>query len=103
MDNVINYGTAIIAVISTLAFTVSVITQVTKELGFLSKIPTQLQVVMLSISLTPGAYIAYSQYNYMQLHWYMIAASIIAGFFVAFVAMFGWDRLHELYNRFFGK
>jgi len=35
----------------------------------------------------------------MQIHWYMIAASIIAGFFVAFVAMFGWDKMSEIYNR----
>lgn len=103
MENIINYGTAIIAVIGALAFVVSVITQVTKEIGFLSRVPTQLQVIILSVALTPAAYIAYAQYSYMQLHWYMIAASIIAGFFVAFVAMFGWDKLQELYHRFFNK
>lgn len=103
MNNLINYGTIVIAVLSALAFTVSVITQVTKEIGFLDRIPTQLQVIILSVSLTPAAYIAYAQYSYMQIHWYMIAASIIAGFFVAFVAMFGWDKLQELYHRFFNK
>lgn len=55
MEDVVNYGTVIIAAISALAFVVSVITQVTKSIAFFSKIPTQL-----------------------------IAASIIAAFFVAF-------------------
>lgn len=103
METAINYAAIIISVIGTLAFIVSIITQVTKELGFLNKIPTQAQVVALSLTLTTGAYIAYAQYTYMQLHWYMIAASILAGFFVAFVAMFGWERLQELYKRFINK
>ncbi|MEI3577909.1 MAG: hypothetical protein V8Q07_05605 [Acutalibacteraceae bacterium] len=101
MEDVVNYGTVIIAAISALAFVVSVITQVTKSIAFFSKIPTQLEVVVLSVIITPAAYIAYAQYNYMQLHWYMIAASIIAAFFVAFVAIFGWEKFCTLYRRFF--
>ena len=82
-----------------LAFVVSIITQVTKEVWFLAYIPTSLQVIVLSVTITVASYIAYAQYLYMQIHWYMIAASIIAGFFVAFVAMFGWDKMSEIYNR----
>lgn len=100
MEDVVNYGTVIIAAISALAFVVSVITQVTKSIAFFSKIQTQLEVVVLSVIITPAAYIAYVQYNYMQLHWYMIAASIIAAFFVAFVAIFGWEKLSTMYKRF---
>lgn len=99
MENFINEVTMLSTVISLLAFVVSVITQVTKELYFLSKIPTSLQVIVLSVILTPASYIAYAQYIYMQIHWYMIVASIIAGFFVAFISMFGWDKLSEIYNR----
>ena len=55
--------------------------------------------IVLSVTITVASYIAYAQYLYMQIHWYMIAASIIAGFFVAFVAMFGWDKMSEIYNR----
>lgn len=99
MNNLIDDFTIFLTVISLLAFIVSVITQVTKEIYLLANIPTSLQVIILSITLTPALYIAYSQYTYMQIHWYMIMASIIAGFFVAFVAMFGWDKLSEIYNR----
>ena len=99
MNNLIDDFAIFITIINFLAFVVSVITQVTKELYFLSRIPTSLQVIVLSVILTPASYIAYAQYTYMQIHWYMIAASVIAGFFVAFVSMFGWDKLSEIYNR----
>ena len=99
MTDLINYGTTLVAIIGVLAFIVSVITQVIKEMPVISNIPTSLLVIMLSVTITPAAYIAYAQYSYMQLHWYMIAASIIAGFFVAFVAMFGWDKISDIYNK----
>lgn len=49
--------TTIIAVLGVLAFLVSVITQVTKEMWFLDKIPTALQVTVLSVVLTVVAYL----------------------------------------------
>ena len=99
MNDLISFGTSIIAIIGGLAFIVSVITQVIKEMPLISDIPTSLLVITLSISMTTAAYIAYAQHNYMQLHWYMIAASIIAGFFVAFVAMFGWEKISDIYRK----
>lgn len=35
----------------------------------------------------------------MQILWYMILAAIMAGFIVAFVAMYGWEKLTELWKR----
>lgn len=99
MNDLISYGTTLTAIIGVLAFIVSVITQVIKEMPLIADIPTSLLVITLSISMTPAAYIAYAQYSYMQIHWYMIAASIIAGFFVAFVAMFGWEKISDIYSR----
>ena len=99
MNDLISYGTSLIAIIGILAFIVSVITQVIKEMPFITNIPTALLVITLSVSMTPATYIAYAQYSYMQIHWYMIAASIIAGFFVAFVAMFGWEKISDIYSR----
>lgn len=42
------------------------------------------------------------QYIQTSILWYMILAAIIAGFIVAFVAMYGWEKLSELWTR-FGK
>ncbi len=102
MENLIQNMTLILAVIGALAFMVSVITQVFKGVGVLSKFPTDILVFVLSIGLTLTAFIAYMQYVQQSILWYMIIAAILAGFIVAFVAMYGWEKLSELWNR-FGK
>ena len=86
--------------IGCLATIVSVITQVTKELKFLKVIPTSLQVTVLSIALTILSYIAYTTYFNIVIEWFMIIGAVIGGFIVAFVSMFGWEKLYQIYNRF---
>ena len=100
MDNLIQDMTLIHAVIGALAFMVSVITQVFKGVGILSKIPTDILVFVLSIGLTVTAFIAYMQYIQQAILWYMIIAAIMAGFIVAFVTMYGWDKFNDLWKRF---
>ena len=90
----------LITAFGVLAFLVSVITQVTKEIGALKKIHTSLQVTVLSVVLTVVAYFAYVSYSGFAIIWYMVVGAVIAGFIVAFVSMFGWEKLYELYNRF---
>ena len=91
--------TLILAVIGILAFLVSVVTQVFKGVGFLSMIPTDALVLVLSIGITVSAFVAYMQYIQMTILWYMILAAILAGFIVAFVSMYGWEKLTELWKR----
>lgn len=91
----------LIVIISVLAFMVSVITQVFKGVGVFAKIPTDILVFVLSIGLTVTAFIAYMQYIQQTILWYMIIAAILAGFLVAFVAMYGWEKFSELWKRFY--
>ena len=100
MEMLIQNVTLILAVIGALAFMVSVITQVFKGVGVLSKIPTDILVFVLSIGLTMTAFIAYMQYVQQSILWYMIIAAILAGFIVAFVAMYVWEKLSKLWGRF---
>lgn len=90
----------IITGIGLIAFVVSVITAVTKEIGVLKKIPTSLQVLVLSVLLSPFALGAYSSYSGVKMEWYAWVCSVICGFISAFVAMYGWDKLSEMYSRF---
>ena len=100
MEFAITSVTSILAVIGALAFMVSIITQVFKGVGVLSNIPTDILVFVLSIGLTVMAFVAYMQYIQQVILWYMVLASIMAGFIVAFVAMFGWEKFSELWKRF---
>ena len=87
-------------IVGILAFVVSVIIEVIKNVSFLKNIPTDLVVIVLSEVLTVLSFLAYMSYNSIAVTWYLAVGSFIAGFFVAFVAMYGWTKLTELYNRF---
>lgn len=100
MEFAITSITSLVAVIGVLAFMVSIITQVFKGVGVLSKVPTDILVFVLSIGLTVIAFVAYMQYIQQIIVWYMIVAAIMAGFIVAFVAMYGWEKFSELWERF---
>lgn len=100
METLFANMTTILAVIGALAFMVSVITQVFKGVGVLAKIPTDILVFILSIGMTVTVFVAYMQYIQQTILWYMILAAILAGFLVAFVAMYGWEKFAELWNRF---
>lgn len=102
MEMLFANAAVILAVIGLLAFMVSVVTQVFKGVGALSKVPTDLLVFLLSIGITVTAFIAYMQYIQQVIIWYMILAAIMAGFVVSFIAMYGWEKLSELWKR-FGK
>ncbi len=100
MELMISNITSLVAVVGALAFMVSIITQVFKGVGVLSKFPTDILVFVLSIGLTLIAFVAYMQYVQQVILWYMIIAAIMAGFIVAFVAMYGWEKFSELWQRF---
>lgn len=101
MEQLVMNTTLIIGIIGVLAFAVSIITQVFKGVSGLKKIPTDILVFVLSIGITVVAFIAYMQYIQKAILWYMIIAAIMAGFLVAFVAMYGWEKVAELWKRFY--
>ncbi len=103
MEMLLQNLTLIMAVVGVLAFVVSVITQVFKGVGVLAKIPTDILVFVLSIVLTVIAYIAYMDYIQQTIIWYMLIAAALAGFLVAYIAMFGWEKFADLWRRFVNR
>lgn len=100
MDNMIS---TIIMAVGLLAVAISVITQVIKELPIINKAPASLVAIGLALILTPCTAIWYvTCILCIPLTWYIVVAAIVAAFFVAFVAMFGWDKLHDIYAK-YGK
>lgn len=90
----------LVIAIGALAFVVSVITEVIKGMGVMKKVPTDIVVIILSMVLTVVAFFAYAQYTALVVAWYWVVAALICGFFVAFIAMYGWSKLNELWTRF---
>lgn len=92
--------TTLMGVVGAIAFVVSVITQVLKGVKPLDKLPTDILVFILSIVLTLVAYFAYASYVELAILWCYVVGAVIGGFIVAFVAMYGWEKLSDLYSRF---
>lgn len=84
----------LLPVVGALVAVVNIITQVIKKATW-DKLPTNLVVLLLSVVLTVGAFIAYAQITALAVTWYMVAAAVVVGFAVAYAAMFGYDKLKE--------
>lgn len=52
-------------------------------------------VVIVSMALTVAVFLAIFQIKAMAITWYMIAAVLVLGIFVAYAAMFGFDKFRE--------
>ena len=99
MNELMQYVTYLVAAIGVMAFVVSVITQVIKEMPGLKNIPPATVVVVLSLVLCPVALVALLTWQGQAITWYMIFACMIAAFVVALVSMDGWERVAEIWRR----
>lgn len=91
--------TYVLMAIGLTAFVVSIITQAIKDMPFLTKVPTSVVVLILSLILCPVEVIVLCQYFKIMIEWYYIFASFIASFIVYLVSTGGWERVTELWNR----
>lgn len=91
--------TTLLAICGGLVLIVSVITEVIKNLRPLQPLPTNIIVMALSIV---GALIVFPLYfdtQAIEMAWYMWIATVVLGFIISFVAMYGWAKFKELWDR----
>ena len=88
----------LILVLGVLVFVVNVVVEVTKNLWPLDQVHTNYYVTGLSIVLTVLSYFIYLSYTSSKFIWYYLVAVIMAGFIVAYLAMFGWEKLIKLWQ-----
>lgn len=88
----------IVPIVFGLMVLVNIITEVLKNV-VKDIIPTNLLVLVLSIGLTITAMFIYLSMTATALIWWMIPIAIIVGFFVAYAAMFGFDKFQEIIDQ----
>ena len=103
LQAIIDNMSIILAVICALCVIISVITEFTKEIGFLNKIPTSLQVLVLSIVVCVLAFFMFISYMNIQFVWYYLVAVIFISFIVAIITAKGWDFFINIIKRFWRK
>lgn len=95
----IQYVTYMMATIGVLAFIVSLITQVIKEMPGLRKIQTNVVALAISLILCPVTVVIACQYFKIVIVWYYVFASFLAAFVVYLVSTGGWERIAKMWDR----
>lgn len=99
VEMLMQYVTYALIAVGALAFFVSAITQVIKEMPALKNIQTNVVALVTSIILCPLAVIVLCIYFNMPILWYYIVGAVIAAFIVYLVATGGWEKVSEMWNR----
>ena len=93
----INYASTLLFVIAALVFTVNIIVEIFKKA--FPKLPTTILTLILAVVITMVAFWAWASYINLVIVWYYIVAAFILGLFVAYAAMFGFDKLKEAFEK----
>lgn len=98
MENLIQNIPAVISIILPLVLVLMVVTniivEVLKKLTW-GKLPTNLLAFAVAMAVTLLAFLAACQIMGIAVVWYMVAGAIVLGVFVAYAAMFGFDKLKQ--------
>lgn len=98
MDVILQNVPAAIPTVLTVALILTVVTniivQVLKKVTY-DKIPTNFLAVIVSMAVTLVAFFAMCAIAKIAITWYLIAGAVALGLFVAYAAMFGFDKLKE--------
>lgn len=94
MENAFNV-TYLITILAILVGIVNILTEVIKKLTW-DKIPSSLLAFIISQVITLLALFIYMTIMQYTILWYYIVIAIIIGFFVAYAAMFGFDKLKDI-------
>ena len=103
METLLTNMSMILLVAAAICTLVSIITEFTKEIGILNRIPTDLQVLVLSIIICTIVFFAYISYAKISFVWYYLVATIFAAFVIAIICIKGWDYLIGIWKRFYRK
>ena len=100
LNVILQNGAVILTIIGILATFVTIVTEFTKTWGFLDRIPTSLQVLAVSMLVSVLSVVIYVQMQKAEMVWYYIVGAIVLGWIVAYVSMYGWEKLTEMWGRF---
>jgi hypothetical protein len=97
INAVFEYGSIILGVMFALTTAVQLIVEVVKRL--VPRIPTDLVVFLVSIALAVLMLFIGAEVLQITVMWYYAVGAVILGIFVAYAAMFGFDKFTALWSR----
>lgn len=97
LNILLNYGSAGLLVMAALVFAVNIIVEVLKTV--FGKLPTSLLTVAVSLAVTVLALLAASAAMDIAPVWYHALGAVVLGLFVAYAAMFGFDKFKDAWEK----
>ena len=94
IQNIPVLAALVLPVVLVLTVVTNIIVEVLKKLTW-DKVPTNLLAFVVAMAVTLPAFFAVCQIMDVAVTWYMAAAAIVLGVFVAYAAMFGFDKLRQ--------
>lgn len=94
IQNIPAAAAMVLPVVLVLMVVTNIIVEVLKRLTW-EKLPTNILAFAVAMALTLLAFFAVCQIGGIAVKWYMVAGAVILGVFVAYAAMFGFDKLQQ--------
>ena len=94
---IMNYASLILTVMALLVFVTNIIVEVIKNL--FPKLPTSYLTVIVAILTTVLALNIFAALRSITVMWYYVIGALVLGIFVAYAAMFGFDKFKEAWER----
>ena len=90
INNIFEYGSLVLSAMVLLVFATTIIVEVVK--GLFKRVPTNIVVVAVSLIVTVLAVVILCTVLDIPIVWYYIVGAVLLGIFVAYAAMFGFDK-----------
>lgn len=84
----------ILPLVLVLMIVTNIIVEVLKKLTW-EKLPTNVLAFLTAMAVTLLAFFAFCSITHIAVVWYMVVGAVILGVFVAYAAMFGFDKLKQ--------
>lgn len=94
MQNIPVAAAFLLPMVLVLMVVTNIITEVLKKLTW-EKMPTNILAFLVAMTVTLLAFFAVCQIMGIPIVWYMVVGAVVLGIFVAYAAMFGFDKLRQ--------
>ena len=97
INTIITIASIVLALLAAFVFTTTIIVQVIKSA--FAKLPTNYLTIIVSILVTVTAMLIATSVMEITVMWYYAVGAVVLGFFVAYAAMFGFDKFKEAWDK----
>lgn len=97
INTIINYASIVLAVMALLVFVTNIIVEVIKSA--FAKLPTNYLTIIVAIVISVLALLIAASVLDITIMWYYAVGAVVLGIFVAYAAMFGFDKFKEAWDK----